>query len=134
MFPDKYRSTIWRFLLNLPDNAINFNDYIRMGTYNSFENFAEKFPLGSDKLCTRMVRILSVFGHYSPVFGDTSFIPISIFPFVSLFDHDELTAFEVGLTFFKHWGQHFFKYYPNPPAEIVIQVFFFLLKKRLKLV
>lgn len=26
------------------------------------------------------------------------------------------------MTFFKHWGQHFFKYYPSPPVEIIIQV------------
>jgi len=33
-----------------------------------------------------------------------------------------LTSFEVGLSFFQHWGQHFFKYYPNPPVDIIIQI------------
>jgi hypothetical protein len=76
MFPDKYRSTIWRHLLNLPDNAVSFNDYVRMGTHKNFLDFPEKFPLASDALCSRMVRMLSVFAHYSPVFGDTTFTPI----------------------------------------------------------
>lgn len=77
MYPTKYRSTIWRYLLSLPDNAINFNDYIRMGTHHNFLNFVDKFPLASDQLCNRMVRVLSVFAHYSPVFGDTTFTPIT---------------------------------------------------------
>lgn len=82
MFPDKYRSTIWRHLLDLPDNAVSFNDYVRMGTHKNFLDFGEKFPLASDSLCSRMVRILSVFAHYSPVFGDTTFTPICTIPFI----------------------------------------------------
>lgn len=122
-FPDKYRSVIWTYLLDLPQNFVLYNDYIQKGLNKKIEeNFSDKFPLKSKKLSQKMIRVLSVLSNYCPLFGDLELVPSLVFPLVKLFSKDECLGLEVSLSFFLHWGQHLFEDYPNPPASVMIFV------------
>ena len=43
-------------------------------------------------------RILSALAHWSAVFGETEFLPLLVFPFVKLFQNNQLICFEVVAT------------------------------------
>jgi len=40
-------------------------------------------------------RILSALAHWSPIFGETQYLPVMAFPFVKLFQNNHLVAFEI---------------------------------------
>lgn len=43
-------------------------------------------------------RILSALAHWSAVFGETEYLPLLVFPFVKLFQNNQLICFEVVAT------------------------------------
>lgn len=44
-------------------------------------------------------RILSALAHWSPIFGETQYLPVLAFPFVKLFQNNHLVCFEILTTF-----------------------------------
>lgn len=46
-YPEKYRTLIWRFMLELPLNKSNFESYLKNGIHPALSNLDEKFPLKS---------------------------------------------------------------------------------------
>ena len=42
-----------------------------------------------------MFRALSVLAHWAPVFGETSYLPELVFPFIKLFQNNQLATFEI---------------------------------------
>lgn len=40
-------------------------------------------------------RILSALAHWSPIFGETQYLPVLAFPFIKLFQNNHLVAFEI---------------------------------------
>ena len=122
VYPNKYRALIWSFLLDLPENFVLYNNYLKRGEPDSLKDFSTFFPLKSEKLTQKMRRIMSVLAAHSSVFSDLNIVPSVVFPFVKLFSKDECLATEVSLSFFMHWGQHFFEDHPQPSSAVVVYV------------
>uniref|UniRef100_A0A8C2SZW3 TBC1 domain family member 31 n=1 Tax=Coturnix japonica TaxID=93934 RepID=A0A8C2SZW3_COTJA len=64
-------------------------------------------------------RTLSALAHWSAIFGETPYIPLLAFPFVKLFQNNQLICFEVVATVIVNFCQHWFEYFPNPPVNIL---------------
>ncbi|XP_060051565.1 TBC1 domain family member 31 isoform X2 [Erinaceus europaeus] len=118
-YPTKYRMFIWRSLLQLPENHTAFSNLIDKGIHVAFLNLQKKYPIKSRKLLRVLQRTLSALAHWSDIFSDTPYLPLLAFPFVKLFQNNQLICFEVVATLITNWCQHWFEYFPNPPINIL---------------
>ncbi|XP_058131958.1 TBC1 domain family member 31 isoform X4 [Dasypus novemcinctus] len=121
-YPTKYRMFIWRSLLQLPENHTAFSSLIDKGIHVAFLNLQEKYPIKSRKLLRVLQRTLSSLAHWSAIFSDTPYLPLLAFPFVKLFQNNQLICFEVVATLIINWCQHWFEYFPNPPINILTMI------------
>mmetsp|Transcript_548 Transcript_548/g.1392 ORF Transcript_548/g.1392 Transcript_548/m.1392 type:complete len:1117 (-) Transcript_548:95-3445(-) len=122
-FPEKYRTLVWRFLLRLPENADAYANLTRQGPHPAWANsLYERFPVKSRKVFSRLERVLFAFAHWCPVFEETSYLPAMAYPFVRLYEYDELAAFEtVMLILFRCCG-HWFESFPHMPVFVLARV------------
>uniref|UniRef100_A0A8D2HD45 TBC1 domain family member 31 n=1 Tax=Urocitellus parryii TaxID=9999 RepID=A0A8D2HD45_UROPR len=118
-YPTKYRMFIWRALLQLPENHTAFSSLIDKGIHEAFINLQKQYPIKSRKLLRVLQRTLSALAHWSAIFSDTPYLPLLAFPFVKLFQNNQLICFEVVATLIINWCQHWFEYFPNPPINIL---------------
>ncbi|XP_031295430.2 TBC1 domain family member 31 isoform X3 [Camelus dromedarius] len=118
-YPTKYRMFIWRSLLQLPENHTAFSNLIDKGIHVAFLNLQKNYPIKSRKLLRVLQRTLSALAHWSTIFSDTPYLPLLAFPFVKLFQNNQLVCFEVVATLIINWCQHWFEYFPNPPINIL---------------
>ncbi|XP_059168876.1 TBC1 domain family member 31-like [Physella acuta] len=118
-YPAKYRMFIWRKILELPENFSAYAALIDKGAHPSYSRLHELYPIKSRKLLRILQRILSAMAHWSPIFGETQFLPTFAFPFVKMFQNNHLICFEMVATILVNWGQHWFEYFPNPPINIL---------------
>lgn len=121
-YPAKYRMFIWRSLLQLPENHAAFCSLVDKGTHSTFVTLHENYPIKSRKLLRVLQRILSALAHWSAVFGETEFLPLLVFPFVKLFQNNQLICFEVVATVLVNWCQNWFEFFPNPPINLLSMV------------
>lgn len=121
-YPTKYRMFIWRSLLRLPENNTAFSSLIDKGTHPAYLHLQEEYPIKSRKLLRVLQRTLSALSHWSAIFGETRYLPLLAFPFVKLFQNNQLICFEVIATVIVNWCQHWFEYFPNPPINILSMV------------
>ncbi|XP_030074539.1 TBC1 domain family member 31 isoform X2 [Microcaecilia unicolor] len=121
-YPAKYRMFIWRSLLQLPENHVAFSNLIDKGTHGAFLHIHEEYPIKSMKLLRVLQRTLSALAHWSAIFSETRYLPLLTFPFVKLFQNNQLICFEVVATVIVNWCQHWFDYFPNPPINILSMV------------
>ncbi|XP_072323024.1 TBC1 domain family member 31 isoform X1 [Scyliorhinus torazame] len=118
-YPEKYRMFIWRSLLQLPENHAAFSSLTDKGTHAGYLGIHEKYPIKSRKLLRILQRVLSAMAHWSVIFSEVSYLPLLAFPFVKLFQNNQLIGFEVVATIIINWCQHWFEYFPNPPINIL---------------
>ncbi|XP_063183550.1 TBC1 domain family member 31 isoform X2 [Chroicocephalus ridibundus] len=118
-YPAKYRMFVWRSLLQLPENHLAFSSLIDKGTHSAFVNIQNEYPIKSQKLLRVLQRTLSALAHWSAIFAETPCIPLLAFPFVKLFQNNQLICFEVVATVVVNLCQHWFEYFPNPPVNIL---------------
>ncbi|NWU88711.1 TBC31 protein, partial [Upupa epops] len=118
-FPAKYRMFVWRSLLQLPENHSAFSRLLDKGPHSAFVNIHNEYPIKSRKLLRVLQRTLSALAHWSAVFADTPYIPLLAFPFVKLFQNNQLICFEVVATVVVNFCQHWFEYFPNPPVNVL---------------
>uniref|UniRef100_A0A9L0S4B8 TBC1 domain family member 31 n=1 Tax=Equus caballus TaxID=9796 RepID=A0A9L0S4B8_HORSE len=118
-YPTKYRMFIWRSLLQLPENHTAFSNLIDKGIHAAFLNLQKNYPIKSRKLLRVLQRTLSALAHWSAIFSDTPYLPLLAFPFVKLFQNNQLICFEVIATLIINWCQHWFEYFPNPPINVL---------------
>ncbi|XP_076411868.1 TBC1 domain family member 31 isoform X3 [Peromyscus maniculatus bairdii] len=121
-YPTKYRMFIWRSLLQLPENHTAFSSLMDKGTHVAYLNLQKKYPIKSRKLLRILQRTLSALAHWSAIFSDTPYLPLLAFPFVKLFQNNQLICFEVVATLIINWCQHWFEYFPNPPINILSMI------------
>lgn len=121
-YPTKYRMFIWRSLLQLPENHTAFSSLIDKGVHVAFLNLQRQYPIKSRKLLRVLQRTLSALAHWSAIFSDTPYLPLLAFPFVKLFQNNQLICFEVVATLITNWCQHWFEYFPNPPINILSMI------------
>lgn len=117
LFPEKHRLFIWKNILILPENKEAFDNLISRGISKEFCDLYQKYQLTSENLFRKLQRILSALVNYNAAFLQVPFLQDMIFPFIKLFSQNELWCFELILSFFLNWGQHFFEYSPNPPIK-----------------
>uniref|UniRef100_A0A8C4UM84 TBC1 domain family member 31 n=1 Tax=Falco tinnunculus TaxID=100819 RepID=A0A8C4UM84_FALTI len=118
-YPAKYRMFVWRSLLQLPENHLAFSSLIDKGTHSAFVNIQNEYPIKSRKLLRVLQRTLSALAHWSAIFAETPYIPLLAFPFVKLFQNNQLICFEVVATVVVNFCQHWFEYFPNPPVNVL---------------
>ncbi|XP_019485231.1 PREDICTED: TBC1 domain family member 31 isoform X3 [Hipposideros armiger] len=121
-YPTKYRMFIWRSVLQLPENHTAFSSLMDKGIHVAFLNLQKKYPIKSRKLLRVLQRTLSALAHWSAIFSDTPYLPLLAFPFVKLFQNNQLICFEVVATLIINWCQHWFEYFPNPPINILSMI------------
>ncbi|KAM6457750.1 TBC1 domain family member 31 isoform 1-T1 [Liasis olivaceus] len=121
-YPAKYRMFIWRSLLRLPENHLAFNSLLDKGTHSAFVHLQNEYPIKSRKLLRVLQRTLSALTHWSAIFGEMHYIPLLAFPFVKLFQNNQLICFEVVATIIINWCQHWFEFFPNPPINVLSMV------------
>lgn len=118
-YPAKYRMFIWRSILRLPENHTAYAALVDKGTHPAFDKLNEEYPIKSRRLLRILQRILSALANWSPIFGETQYLPVLAFPFVKLFQNNHLVCFEIIATIMVNWSQHWFEYFPNPPINIL---------------
>ncbi|KAL7984091.1 hypothetical protein Chor_002661 [Crotalus horridus] len=121
-YPAKYRMFIWRSLLRLPENHLAFNSLLDKGTHSAVAHLQNEYPIKSRKLLRVLQRTLSGLAHWSTIFGEMPYIPLLVFPFVKLFQNNQLICFEVVATVIINWCQHWFEFFPNPPINVLSMV------------
>nr|XP_044999254.1 TBC1 domain family member 31 [Jaculus jaculus] len=121
-YPTKYRMFIWRSLLRLPENHTAFSNLVDKGTHVAYLNLQRKYPIKSRKLLRVLQRTLSALAHWSVIFSDMPYLPLLAFPFVKLFQNNQLICFEVVATLITNWCQHWFEYFPNPPINVLSMI------------
>ncbi|NXO62876.1 TBC31 protein, partial [Phainopepla nitens] len=119
-YPAKYRwMFVWRSLLQLPENHLAFSSLTDRGIHSAFVNIQKEYPIKSRKLLRVLQRTLSALAHWSAIFAETPYMPLLAFPFVKLFQNNQLICFEVVATVVVNFCQHWFEYFPNPPVNIL---------------
>ena len=67
----------------------------------------------------RAQSVLSALAHWSPVFGEAEFVPALAYPFVSLFQVDDLAAFETVMAVLLRWCGSWLSTFPHPPIPVL---------------
>ncbi|TPX37151.1 hypothetical protein SmJEL517_g01058 [Synchytrium microbalum] len=119
VYPERYRTLIWRFLLKLPENREAFDVLMSRGIHPAVKDFRKRFPLKSDRLAKTMERILSGLAYWSPLFESLDYLAPLVFPFAYLMVNDTFMCFEAVMTILINWCQKWWEYYPNPPVELL---------------
>lgn len=97
-YPAKYRMFIWRCLLKLPDNHAAYSSLLERGTHPSYVSLHKKYPIKSRKLLRVLQRALSALAHWTSIFGEMEYLPGLVFPFVKMFQNNQLVTFEILAT------------------------------------
>ncbi|XP_035678691.1 TBC1 domain family member 31-like [Branchiostoma floridae] len=118
-YPAKYRMFIWRSLLKLPENHAAYSALLDKGVHSSYVRLHEQYPIKSQKLLRVLQRTLSALAHWSPIFGETDYLALLAFPFVKLFQNNQMVCFEAIATILVNWCQQWFEYFPNPPINVL---------------
>ncbi|KAM9302910.1 TBC1 domain family member 31 isoform 1-T1 [Morus bassanus] len=103
---------------------------LKLQVNTSLENKENELPGGLNKKRLQALlkgfgeypakyRTLSALAHWSAIFAETPYIPLLAFPFVKLFQNNQLICFEVVATVVVNFCQHWFEYFPNPPVNIL---------------
>ena len=118
-FPDRYRPLIWRFLLKLPENSDAFASLVRRGIHPAYENLHDTYPVRARRIYTRLQGVCSQMAFWSPIFAEVSYLPCLAFPFVIMYNKDELALLETVMTIVLWWGFSWQSMFPNPPIHFL---------------
>jgi WD40 repeat protein len=118
-YPDKFRSVIWRSLLNTPKNKIAYSALVDKGIHPSYKDIEKQFTIHSAATLKNLKRLLSCLAHWCPLFGVMKFLPGFVFPFVKVLQKDPLLLFECVATVLLNYCQLWFEYAPFPPISIL---------------
>lgn len=119
VYPKKYRLLVWRFLLRLPKNEEAFRSLVMKGKHPAFVRLGELYPLRNARMFRRLHRVLSAIAFWCPAFGEVSYLPEVVYPFVKIFRENDLAAFEASLSVLLHWCGDFLRSLPYPPVGIL---------------
>ena len=94
-YPEKYRMFIWRCMLELPENYGAYSGLLEKGTHPSFLTLHKQYPIKSRKLLRVLQRALSALAYWSSIFGEMQYLPGLAFPFVKMFQNNQMVTFEI---------------------------------------
>lgn len=118
-YPDKFRSMIWRSLLNTPRNKTAYAALIDKGIHPAYKDIEKSFVIHSSITLKNLKRLLSCLAHWCPLFGVMKFLPGFVFPFVKVLQKDPLLLFECVATVLINFCQLWFEYAPFPPISVL---------------
>ena len=118
-YPERYRSFIWRTLLELPGNEQAFTTLVSRGVHPEYKNLAEKFQIKSPRLTRVLEKILSALAYWSDLFAELEYLPMMVFPIVKVFQNNHLVCFEICASMLKSFCVHWFEFFPNPPIGVL---------------
>ncbi|CAG9788553.1 unnamed protein product [Diatraea saccharalis] len=121
-YPEKFRSAIWRSLLNTPKNKVAYSALIDKGIHPSYKDIEKQFTIHSSATLKNLKRLLSCLAHWCPLFAVMKFLPEFVFPFVKVLQKDPLLLFECVATILMNYCQLWFEYAPFPPISILAMV------------
>ncbi|EGZ25527.1 hypothetical protein PHYSODRAFT_449053, partial [Phytophthora sojae] len=116
MYPKKYRVLVWRFFLRLPKNEEAFRSLVAKGKHPVFVRLKDQYPLQDSRIFRRLHRVLSAIVYWCPAFGEVSYLPVVVYPFVKIFRENDLAAFEASVSVMLHWCGDFLISLPYPPV------------------
>lgn len=121
-YPDKYRSIIWRSLLNTPNNRDAYSSLLDKGIHSVYKDIEKQFTIHSTATLKNLKRLLSCLAHWCPLFGVMKFLPGFVFPFVKVLQKDPLLLFECVASVLLNYCQLWFEYAPFPPISILSMI------------
>ncbi len=110
---------IWKMLLKLPENYDSYASLVERGSHPAYVDLPKKYPVKSQKCIRMLERTLSALAHWSPIFSECDYLPLLVFPFVKLFQNNQVICFEVCATLISNWCNCWFEFFPNPPMNIL---------------
>ncbi|XP_058834713.1 TBC1 domain family member 31 [Topomyia yanbarensis] len=114
-YPEKHRATIWRALLELPQNSDCFNTLLMKGNHACVSDYDVKFSNFEARIVRNVKKCVSCLAHWSSVFAHCDFLPFFVFPFVRIYHNDSLTCFETVATVLLNHCQLWFEFVPLEP-------------------
>ena len=120
--PKKYRTLIWRFLLQLPENQDSFTALLGKGIHPAYIDLPARYPLRDSRVLRKLQLVLSALAYWSPMCGELEYLPSTVFPFVRVFEADDLGAFEISMSVLLHWEREFLCTFPHPPIPLLSAV------------
>lgn len=111
-YPDKYRSMIWKTILQLPLNYSTFSRLMCSGLHSSVDNCQEKFTLVDQKIQRGLIKLISCLSHWTTIFGYLSYLPKFVLPFLKVCRSDLLMCFEIVATLILNHCQLWFEFAP----------------------
>ncbi|KAG6447720.1 hypothetical protein O3G_MSEX005090 [Manduca sexta] len=121
-YPDKFRSIIWRSLLNTPRNKTAYAMLIDKGIHTAYKDIEKQFTIHSSITLKNLKRLLSCLAHWCPLFAVMKFLPGFVFPFVKVLQKDPLLLFECVATILFNHCQLWFEYAPFPPISVLAMI------------
>ena len=118
-YPEKYRTIIWRKLLDLPLRKIEFESYILKELHPAFTEAYKRVSTKSPALYNKVVRMWSALSYWCPLFAEIDYLPELVLPFVKAIKNDDLILFEVILWFIMQYWQFWFERYPSDPVHLL---------------
>lgn len=120
-YPGKYRQTIWKNILKLPQNSHQrgsnkaFTALLKKGYHPCVASYDTQFPLFDQRAVRQLKKICSCMAHWSNLFGHLSFVPGFVFPFLKQWRFDSVSCFETLATIMLNQGQLWFEFAPLEP-------------------
>ncbi|KAK0084431.1 hypothetical protein PV325_007025 [Microctonus aethiopoides] len=119
VYPQRYRSIIWRMILELPGNrkaSAALNSKISTDGKSKYSmNYQLADKTKASLLSLTVERLIQL----CPILEQCQFLPELIFPFVVVFQRDALSAFEASLMILWNFCQQWFEYHPFPPLNVL---------------
>lgn len=116
-YPAKYRSLIWCSLLEIPNNKVQFQDLVQMGTPNIVTQRTRNIQLKNETLKRSLIKTFSCLSQWCKMLAYNEAMPELIFPFVKMFQQNSLITFEICVTLITNQFQLFFEYHPLEPSN-----------------
>ncbi|CAH8589604.1 unnamed protein product [Schistosoma turkestanicum] len=121
-FPNKYRLFIWRSVLQLPYNTQAFSNLQKKAIHPAYDLLSMRYPIRNQRLLKALQKTCSALAYWCPLFGETDWLPLFVFPFLKLHQNNLLHAFEVVATVLINWCGTWFEFFPNPPINILCMI------------
>jgi hypothetical protein len=118
-YPEKYRTMIWKYVLDLPMNKMMFESYIKRDPHPAYANLYKTYSVKSYRLYNKLVRMLSGLAYWSPLFAEVAYLPDLVFPFVKVIKCNDLVLFEVIVSFLMQHCQLWFEKFPSDPVHLL---------------